>query len=74
MGGLALGWIDSYLTDRSYFVKVGDQVTATHHSESGVPQGSVLGPLLFSAYVSPIDRLIGSYGVSHVSYADDVTL
>ena len=63
----ALNWISSYLTDRTHFVKVGDQASAIVRSETGVPQGSVLGPLLFSAYVSPIDRLISSFDVKHVS-------
>jgi hypothetical protein len=70
----ALNWISSYLADRTHFVKVSDQASVTVCSETGVPQGSVLGPLLFSAYVSPIDRLISSFEVKHVSYADDITL
>ena len=74
MGGAALDWIKSYLDGRAHFVKVSDQVSSTVRSETGVPQGSVLGPLLFSAYVSPIDRLVASFGIKHVSYADDITL
>ena len=72
--GAALGWVVSYLAEHSCFVKVSKQVSGTLHSETGVPQGSVLDPLLFSANVSPIARLIDSFGVKHISYADDITL
>ena len=56
------------------FVKVGDKCSDTCKILSGVPQGSVLGPLLFIAYITPIEHLIKSFDVSHVAYADDLTL
>ena len=49
-------------------------MSASVNITSGVPQGSVLGPLLFTAYVSPISRLIQNCGVGHYAYADDTTL
>ena len=46
--GLALNWIETYLTNRKQFVKVDNQSSDILDCPYGVPQGSVLGPLLFS--------------------------
>lgn len=72
--GAALNWLRSYLSDRLQFVKLGDHSSATQHCASGVPQGSVLGPLLFTAYASPVGDLIESQGVSYHQFADDTQL
>jgi len=61
----------SYLTGRSATVRVGSSSSSTVGVPHGVPQGSVLGPLLYTVYVAPIGRLIHSLGVTYHQYADD---
>ena len=68
---VALESINSYLSERTFFVHVGRSSSVVAHMCAYVPQGSVLWPILFSAYVSPIERLIELYGVSYHKYADD---
>ena len=72
--GNALLWLRSYVNNRSQFVRVGDEISDTVQCESGVPQGSVLGPLLFTLYVSPAANIISRFAVNHLQYADDTQL
>ena len=51
--GSALRWFTSYLFDRSQKVVIGSTESKPHHVTSGVPQGSVLGPLLFIYTLHP---------------------
>lgn len=74
ISGVALSWIESYLSDRSQFVKIGRFSSLSTPCTSGVPQGSVLGPLLFTAYMSPISDVIARYDARHHLFADDVHL
>jgi Reverse transcriptase (RNA-dependent DNA polymerase) len=69
-----LRWIRSYLSGRTFFVRLGSSSSPTVSSTSGVPQGSVLGPVLFTAYVSPIGRLIQNHEIDYHCYADDTQL
>ena len=72
--GLASAWIRSYLTGRSCCVAIGDLRSDVWSCDSGVLQRSVLGPVLFSAFVSPISRIMESHGIRFHQYADDTQL
>ena len=74
MSGTALSWIQSYLQDRIQFVKLGQHRSSETTLEVGVPQGSVLGPLLFAVYCSSVADVIASHGVQCHQYADDTQL
>ena len=67
--GTAVCWLRSYLADRQQFVKLGRFSSSTSQCTTGVPQGSVLGPLLFTAYVAPTGDVIESFGVSYHQFA-----
>src|SRR6218665_420423 len=68
LSGSPLHWFHSYLSDRSQMVVLGD----THASWVPVPQGSVLGPLLYILFTADISRLFAKYSASGHLYADDV--
>ena len=72
--GPTLNWVRSYITDRMQFVRFGDCRSMTTTNKCGVPQGSVLGPILFSLYVAPVANVITNHGVSFTQYADDTQL
>ena len=72
--GTALNWFKSYLSDRLFCVKCSHDLSKPHESCYGVLQGSVLGPLLFTLYTTPLSSLISSLSLNHHLYADDTQL
>ena len=72
--GPALNWLRSYLTDRTQLVKQGDDLSIPMLLQTGVPQGSVLGPILFTSFISPVHCIATQFGVHQQQYADDIQL
>ena len=72
--GDVLGWITSFLSSRTQSVKIFDALSSVIVVRSGVPQGSVLGPILFLLYVNDIVDIFSGLSVSCKLYADDVKL
>ena len=70
--GMALEWFRSYLSDRKQYVSLNDNSSAPHNINCGVPQGSILGPLLFILYINDFCR--SSEILSFVLFADDTNL
>ena len=72
--GQVLAWFKSYLTNRKQSVCIQGVCSSSRELTCGVPQGSVLGPILFTAYMSPLGDIIKRHGLQYHLYADDSQL
>ena len=69
--GIPNEWFCSYLTKRKQYVIIGNQVSNLNEISTGVPQGSVLGLLLFLSYINDLHKCIKYSKTYH--FADDTS-
>ncbi|MGK2863852.1 MAG: RNA-directed DNA polymerase [Chitinophagaceae bacterium] len=72
--GKVLELLVSYLKDRFQIIMIGQAKSEPVQLSTGVPQGSVLGPLLFSLYITPLSQILSLQGVKFHFYADDTQI
>ena len=74
LSSTALNLIASYLLNRTQSVSIQSHSTPPSSIFTGIPQGSVLGPLLFSLYTSPVSQIFTRASISYHLYADDTQI
>jgi hypothetical protein len=72
--GTVLEWFKSYVSDRCQSVILDGTVSSPSPLVYGVPQGSVLGPVLFTLYSQPLSDVLSAHGCDFHKYADDTEL
>ena len=73
--GTPLTWFTSYLTNRHHYIKIDNHSSTPRLLTHGVPQGYVLGPILFNIYILPLFKIFRSYpSIKFHAYADDLQI
>ncbi|GFR81218.1 reverse transcriptase [Elysia marginata] len=73
--GFALSWFCSYIADRAQKVSLkGETSEGDTIMRFGVPQGSVLGPVIFTLYTRPLVEILQQHDISYHFYTDDTQL
>ena len=70
----ALKWIASYLSDREQYVAIGQHSSKPRPLATGVPQGYILGPIVFMLFMAPLADIIEKHWINSHFYADDSQL
>ena len=74
ISGSALNWFQSYLLDRQQIISVNSFQSDPAVFQFGVPEGSVLGPILFVLYIQSLSQILQSHCMEHQLFADDSQL
>ena len=69
--GGTLTWFKSYLSERQQHVRIGNAESSRAPLHHGVPQGSILGPKLYTMYTKPVSHILSRHCLQHHCYADD---
>ena len=72
--GLVINWITSYLSGRFQKVVLGDANSSAVPLSCGVPEGSILGSVLFTLYTTPLRKICNKHAVTYHLYADNQQL
>ena len=72
--GQVFNWIAAYLLGRSHKVVVGDAKSTLAPLSCGVSQGSILGPILFTLYTTPLGKICIKHGITYHLFAEDQQL